>query len=95
MRMKKPRHPGEVIQTGVLEPMGLTITKAAQILRVRRATLSDLVNGKASLTPDMAIRIEKAFGPTMDHLLRIQTAYDIARTRAVAGDIQIERYQPV
>ena len=94
MRMKQPRHPGEVIQTGVLETLKLTITKAADILHVRRATLSDLVNGKASLTPGMALRIEKAFGPKMDHLLRIQMAYDVARTREGADDMQIERYVP-
>ncbi len=59
---------------------------------MRRATLSDLLNGKSALTPDMALRIEKAFGPEMDHLLRMQLAYDVSRTRANANDISIERY---
>jgi len=61
---------------------------------VRRATLSDLLHGKASLTPEMALRIEKAFGPEMDQLLRMQLAYDVSRTRALAKDIAIERYIP-
>ena len=60
----------------------------------RRATLSDLLHGKASLTPEMALRIEKAFGPDMDHLLRMQLAYDVAKTREHARGISIKRYAP-
>jgi plasmid maintenance system antidote protein VapI len=63
-------------------------------LKVRRATLLDLLNGKAALTPEMALRIEKAFGPDMDHLLRMQLAYDVAKTREHARDITIKRYVP-
>lgn len=59
---------------------------------MRRATLSDLVPGKASLTPEMALRIEKAFGPDMDHLLRMQLAYDVAKTRERTRDISVKRY---
>jgi antitoxin HigA-1 len=66
---------------------------AAEILKVRRATLSDLLHGKAALTPEMALRIEKAFGPDMDHL-RMQLAYDVAKTREKARDISIKRYVP-
>jgi addiction module HigA family antidote len=58
------------------------VSKAADILKVRRATLSDLLRGKAVLTPEMALRIEKAFGPDMDHLLRMQLAYDVAKNRS-------------
>ncbi|MGA7343862.1 MAG: HigA family addiction module antitoxin [Terracidiphilus sp.] len=94
MPMKNPPHPGDLIKTEVIEALGLSVTKAAEILQVRRATLSDLLRGKASLTPDMALRIEKAFGPEMDHLLRMQLAYDVSRTRANAKDIAIERYVP-
>ncbi len=94
MAMKSPAHPGSVIRDGVLEPLALSVTDAATILGVRRATLSDLINGKAALTPEMALRIEKAFGPRMDHLLRIQLAYDIARTRAHESDIDVKRYEP-
>jgi addiction module HigA family antidote len=92
--MKNPPHPGDLIKTEVIEALGLSVTKAAKILQVRRATLSDLLHGKAALTPDMALRIEKAFGPEMDHLLRMQLAYDVSRTRAHASDISIERYVP-
>jgi addiction module HigA family antidote len=92
--MKNPPHPGDLIRTEVIEALGLSVTKAAEVLRVRRATLSDLLRGKAALTPDMALRIEKAFGPEMDHLLRMQLAYDVSRTRANAGDLSIERYVP-
>jgi addiction module HigA family antidote len=60
----------------------------------RRATLSDLLHGKAALTPEMALRIEKAFGPDMDHLLRMQLAYDVAKTREHARDISVKRYVP-
>jgi addiction module HigA family antidote len=94
MPMKNPPHPGDLIRTEVIEALGLSVTKAAEVLRVRRATLSDLLRGKAALTPDMALRIEKAFGPEMDHLLRMQLAYDVSRTRANAGDLSIERYVP-
>ena len=66
--------------------------KAAEILQVRRATLSDLLHGKSGLTPEMALRIEKAFGPDMDHLLRMQLAYDVAKTREHARGISIKRY---
>jgi addiction module HigA family antidote len=92
--MKNPPHPGDLIRTEVIEALGLSVSKAAEILQVRRATLSDLLHGKASLTPEMALRIEKAFGPQMDHLLRMQLAYDVARARANANEISIERYVP-
>jgi addiction module HigA family antidote len=94
MPMKNPPHPGSLIKTEVIEALGLSLSKAAEILQVRRATLSDLLNGKSALTPDMALRIEKAFGPEMDHLLRMQLAYDISRTREHAKNISIERYVP-
>src|SRR5208337_4014523 len=94
MPMKNPPHPGSLIKTEVIEALGLSVSKAAEILQVRRATLSDLLRGKSSLTPDMALRIEKAFGPEMDHLLRMQLAYDVSRTREHAKNISIERYVP-
>lgn len=94
MPMKHPPHPGDLIRTEIVEALGLSVSKAAEVLKVRRATLSDLLHGKAALTPEMALRIEKAFGPDMDHLLRMQLAYDVARTRRQAGDIAIKRYVP-
>jgi antitoxin HigA-1 len=94
MPMKNPPHPGDLIRTEIIEELGLTVTKAAEILKVRRATLSDLLHGKAALTPDMALRIEKAFGPAMDHLLNMQLAYDVAKTREHARSIDVKRYVP-
>jgi antitoxin HigA-1 len=91
MPMKNPPHPGDLIRTEVIEALGLNVTKAEEILQVRRATLSDLLHGKAALTPDTALRIEKAFGPEMDHLLRMQLAYDVSRARTHAADLSIER----
>lgn len=94
MPMKNPPHPGSLIKTEIIEALGLSVSKAAEILKVRRATLSDLLNGKSALTPDMALRIEKAFGPEMDHLLRMQLAYDVSRAREHAKSISIKRYVP-
>ncbi len=92
--MKNPPHPGDLIRTEILEPMDLSVSKAAEILKVRRATLSDLLAGKASLSAEMALRIEKAFGPEMDHLLRMQLAYDVAKTRQNSSGIAVKRYVP-
>ncbi|HXA03963.1 MAG TPA: HigA family addiction module antitoxin [Bryobacteraceae bacterium] len=94
MPMKNPPHPGDLIRTEIIEALCLTVSKAAEILNVRRATLSDLLHGKAALTPEMALRIEKAFGPDMNHLLRMQLAYDVAETRRHARDIGVKKYVP-
>ena len=95
MLMKNPPHPGDLIKTEIIEAAGLSVTKAAEVLKVRRATLSDLLNSKASLSPEMALRIEKAFGPDMNHLLRMQLAYDVAETRQRWRDMAVQRYVPV
>jgi addiction module HigA family antidote len=92
MPMKNPPHPGDLIKTEIVEALGLSVSRAAEILKVRRATLSDLLHGKAKLTPEMALRIEKAFGPDMEHLLRMQLAYDVAKTRTQGRDITVKRY---
>jgi antitoxin HigA-1 len=92
MPMKNPPHVGRVIWNGILEPLSLSVTKTAEVLGVRRATLSDLVNGKAALTAEMALRIHKAFGPDVDHLLRMQAAYDAAQIRKRAKTIKVKRY---
>ena len=94
MPMHNPPHPGDFIRTEIIEALGLSVTKAAAILDVRRATLSDLLAGKATLSAQMALRIEKAFGPGMDHLLRMQLAYDIAQTRKDSRKIAVKRYVP-
>lgn len=89
--MKNPAHPGDLIRTEIIDALGLSVSKAADILKVRRANLSDLLAGKAALSPEMALRIEKAFGPDMDHLLRMQLAYDVAQTRSHARKLSIKR----
>ncbi len=89
-----PSHPGAFIRLEVIEEFGLNVTAAARILGVRRATLSDLLNGNASLSPEMALRVEKAFGLSMDLLLRMQAWHDATRMRARADEIDVQRYQP-
>ena len=89
-----PSHPGDFVRTEVIDELGLSVTRAAAVLGVRRATLSALLNGSASLSPEMALRIEKAFGVSMDLLLRMQAWYDASRMRARAGEIEVARYEP-
>jgi antitoxin HigA-1 len=83
-----------VIREEVLRPFGLSITKAAEILGVRRATLSDLANGKSAVTAEMALRLEKAFGVSMDLLQRMQAGYDAAQIRRRSAEIDVHRYRP-
>lgn len=90
----KPCHPGELVREEVLRPLELSVTKAAEVLGVRRATLSDLVNEKATLSPEMALRIEKAFGLDMDTLLRMQAWFDAASMREREGEIDVQPYKP-
>jgi addiction module HigA family antidote len=91
--MLNPPHPGEFIRTEIIEPLGLSVTAAAEVLRVSRPALSNLLNAKADLSGEMALRIEKAFGPKMDTLMRMQSAYDVARTRKREGKIRVRRYR--
>src|SRR5215475_1127317 len=94
MRMKDPPHPGDFIRTELIEPAGLTVTAAAAALHVSRPALSSLLNGKADLSGEMALRIEKAFGVKMDTLMRMQSNYDIAKTRSREKEIKgIRRFQ--
>jgi addiction module HigA family antidote len=78
----------------IIEPLGLSVTKAARILGVTRPALSALLNARAALSPEMALRVEKAFGPKMETLLRMQTAYEIAEVRQQAARIAVKRYTP-
>ena len=91
MAMKTPPHPGDFIRTEIIEPAGLSVTAAAKALHVSRPTLSSLLNGKADLSGDMALRLEKAFGVKMDTLMRMQSAYDIAQTRKREKLIRVRR----
>lgn len=94
MRMARPAHPGQFIRMEVTEPLGLSVTQAAKALGVTRPALSALLNGRAALSSEMALRIEKAFGPKMDTLLRMQTSYEIAEARERAASIKVRRYVP-
>ena len=91
MPMKNPPHPGEFIRTEIIEPAGLSVTDAAKALQVSRPALSSLLNGKADLSGDTALRIEKAFGVKMETLMRMQSSYDIARTRKREKEIRVRR----
>jgi addiction module HigA family antidote len=91
MPIKNPPHPGEFIRTEIIAPTGLSVTAAAAALGVSRPTLSSLLNGKADLSGDMALRLEKAFGVKMDTLMRMQSAYDIAQTRKREKQIRVRR----
>ncbi len=89
-----PAPPGEFIREEIFAPLNLSISKAAEIMKVRRPTLSEIVNGKARLNSNVALRIEKAFGVSMELLLRMQASYESAQARRNADEIDIERYEP-
>lgn len=91
MPIKNPPHPGDFIRTEIIEAAGLTVTAAAKALRVSRPALSSLLNAKADLSGDMALRMEKAFGVKMDTLMRMQASYDIAKTRKREKQIHVRR----
>ena len=95
MPLKNPPHPGDFIRTEIVDPAGLSVTAAAIALGVSRPALSSLLNGKASLSGDMALHIEKAFGVKMDTLMRMQSAYDIAQTRKREKEVQVRRIRSV
>jgi addiction module HigA family antidote len=92
--MLNPVHLGRFLRTEIIEAHGLSVTEAAKVLGVSRPTLSSLLNGKADLSGDMAVRFEKAFDVDMDTLMRMQNSYDIAQTRKRARTIRVERYRP-
>lgn len=94
MAMRKPPHPGRSIKDACLDPLDLDITRAAKVLGVARHTLSRLIHGHSGISPEMAIRLEKAGWSTADHWLRLQTAYDLAQARRGQDQIKVERYEP-
>ena len=94
MSMKNPPHPGHSIKDACLDPLGLSVTEGAKILDVALHTLSRLINGQAGISPDMAIRLEKAGWSNADQWLRVQAAYDLARARRHENDIKVRRYEP-
>ena len=87
-------HLGQFIKMEIFDPLGLSVTRAAEILGVRRATLSDVTNGKAAVSAEMALRLEKAFGVNMDLLLNMQAGYDAAQARMRSGRIKVKRFHP-
>ena len=94
MPMKNPPHPGRLVRSACLETVGLTVTEGAKVLGVSRPTLSSLINARAGISPEMAIRLEKAFGSTADAWLRMQAAFDLAQARQRETEIEVERYVP-
>jgi len=97
MPMKNPPHPGHSIKDACLEPLGLSVTEGAKVLGVARHTLSRVINGQAGISPEMAIRLEKAGWSNADQWMRVQSAYDLAQARRNEGEIKVRRYesQPV
>jgi addiction module HigA family antidote len=91
MPMKNPPHPGEIVRDAIENGLGLTVTAAAEGLGVSRKTLSQILNGRASITTEMAIRLEKGIGSTAGAWLRMQIAYDLAGAQAVAKRIKVKR----
>lgn len=91
--MKNPAHPGGFVKSEIIEPLGLSVTSAAQVLGVTRAALSAVLNERAHLSPEMALRVEKAFGVSMDTLMRMQSSYDIAQARKREGEINVAPYK--
>jgi antitoxin HigA-1 len=92
VRLMSPAHPGGFVRTEIIEPLELSVTEAAKILGVTRPALSNFLHEHASLSPEMALRIEKAFGVRMDTLMRMQNSFDIAQARKREGDIAVKRY---
>jgi antitoxin HigA-1 len=94
MPMKNPPHPGLSVKLNCLDPFDLSVTEGAKALGVSRTTLSRLINGQAGVSPDMAIRLSKAFGATPDIWIRMQAAYDLAQARQHEREIKVKLYQP-
>lgn len=91
-RLKNPAHPGGFVRHEIIEPYGLSVTAAAAALGVTRPALSALLNERAALSPEMALRIEKAFGVSMATLMRMQNSFDIAQARKREGEITVSRF---
>ena len=94
MPMKNPPHPGRIVRHDCLEPLGLSVTAGAKVLGVSRQTLTKIVNGKSGISPEMAIRLTKAFGSTPETWLRMQLTYDLVAARRDESKIKVQR-QPL
>jgi len=93
MPMKNPPHPGRIIREDCLKPLGLTVTSGAKILGISRQALNNLVNQRAGVSPEMAIRLSKAFGSTAQTWMRLQSNYDLAQALKSEGKIRVRRYR--
>lgn len=93
MPMKQPPHLGGFIRREIIDPLGLSVTEAAAALGVTRQALSNLLNERTGLSAEMALRLEKAFGPKMDHLMRMQLAYDLAQARRRESEITVRPFR--
>lgn len=93
MPMKDPPHPGRIVRQDCLEPLGLSVTQGAKVLGVTRQALNNVVNGKAGISPEMAIRLSKAFRSTPETWLQMQLAYDLAEARKHEDEIHVQHYQ--
>ena len=93
-RLLSPVHPGQFVKTEIIEQLELTVTDAARALGVTRPALSAFLNERSALSPDMALRIEKAFGVRMDTLMRMQNSFDIASARRREGEIKVKPFRP-
>lgn len=91
MKMKKPPHPGRIVRQECIEPLGLTVTAAARALGVTRQALNNLINGQAGISPEMAMRLSKAFGSSPEVWLGMQMAYDLAQMEKDQGKIKVQR----
>ena len=91
MPMKNPAHPGRIVKSACLEPLGMTITEGAKVLGVTRQTLTKIVNGKSGISAEMAIRLTKAFGSTAETWVRMQATYDLAQARKDESKIKVQR----
>jgi addiction module HigA family antidote len=94
MAMKNPVHPGRIVREDCLEPLGLSVTEAARVLGVTRQALNNVVNEKSGISPEMAIRLSKAFGSTPETWVRMQGAFDLAVAMRDASKIRVARYVP-
>ena len=92
MAMHNPPHPGGIVRRQCLEPLGLSVTRAAEGLGVTRQALSELLNGRTGISPEMAIRLSKAFGSTPETWLGMQQAYDLWQMRDYADQITVEKF---
>jgi antitoxin HigA-1 len=92
MEMKNPVHPGIFLADELIEPLGLSVTQAARALRIARQALNAVLNGRAAMSADMAVRFEKGFGVDAGLLLRMQAAYALAEARKRAKQLKVKRF---